>query len=163
MKEAHAAFPPPPPRPFASKRNINALKAHQMALKWESFSDESFKYKWSSHVWYNNNICTGLSMELGLALSSAPFLLFSISHCIWLKCRGKFSLRAEGTRGWWKGVWSSFTVNTLWSEVTSLYWFYRCFLSLWALSISSAEKRDYPVRQSLRRQYSLGRLMYFSY
>ncbi len=35
VKEAHTAFPFS--SPFASKRNINAVKASQMALKWESF------------------------------------------------------------------------------------------------------------------------------
>ncbi len=44
-KEAHAAFPP---RPLGSKININAQKACQMALKWESFSYEGFNYKLSS-------------------------------------------------------------------------------------------------------------------
>ncbi len=47
VKETHAAFPS---CPFGSQRNINAPKARQMALKWESFTDESFKFKckWSS-------------------------------------------------------------------------------------------------------------------
>jgi hypothetical protein len=46
------ALPPPPsplpPRPFGSKRIINSLKACKMALKWETFPDESIKYKLSS-------------------------------------------------------------------------------------------------------------------
>jgi hypothetical protein len=38
----------PRPHSFGSKRNINALKARQMALKWESCPDESFKCMWGS-------------------------------------------------------------------------------------------------------------------
>jgi hypothetical protein len=35
----------PPPPPFDSKRYIEAPKARQMSLKWESFADESFIVK----------------------------------------------------------------------------------------------------------------------
>jgi hypothetical protein len=45
VKGTHAAFPS---CPFGSQRNINAPKARQMALKFESFTYESFKCKWSS-------------------------------------------------------------------------------------------------------------------
>jgi hypothetical protein len=34
VKEAHVASPAP--RPFGTKGNINAPKAHQMALKWKA-------------------------------------------------------------------------------------------------------------------------------
>jgi hypothetical protein len=42
-------FLPPPPS-FGSKRYIIAPKADQMSLKWESFVDESFKFKYGYNI-----------------------------------------------------------------------------------------------------------------
>jgi hypothetical protein len=50
----------PAPPPFGFKRYIIATRAGQMLLKWESFAEESFKFKESSQVWYNNK-CTRYS------------------------------------------------------------------------------------------------------
>jgi hypothetical protein len=70
-KEAYTAFSP---RPFDSKRNINAPKNCQMAVKWESFPDESFKYKLSASTVQQHMHWTFL--YLGSALS-APIFYYS--------------------------------------------------------------------------------------
>ncbi len=53
---------------FGSKRYTNAPKGHQMALKSESFTDESFKCKWSSLY---------VHVSIGHALST-PYFYYSL-------------------------------------------------------------------------------------
>jgi hypothetical protein len=52
-------------RTFGSKRNMNAQKACQMALKGESFPEEGFKFMWGT--------CYGTTTYLGHALSALLF------------------------------------------------------------------------------------------
>jgi hypothetical protein len=68
VKGTQAAFPP---GPFGYK-NMNALKACQMARKWESFPDESFKYKLSRQ--YSTKHMHRIFMYL-CPLVSTPLLL----------------------------------------------------------------------------------------
>jgi hypothetical protein len=81
VKETNVA--PPPRRLFGSKRNINAPKAYQKVMKWESFTDESFKFKQSSRDGTTTN-----AQDIHLSrvcLIRAGILLFSSTILLELK------------------------------------------------------------------------------
>jgi hypothetical protein len=102
------------PRPFGSKRNINAPLASQVQLHWESFFRESFQFKFISQkqpVWYNN-IRTGHSCRKVMSYPRRYFIILYYSRFV--------TLMGGGGGGDFLGPearsimrWASFTVSIL--------------------------------------------------
>jgi hypothetical protein len=81
-------------------RNIrNTKSTSQMALKWERFPDESFKYKWSSR--YDKKSIQDIHVQvlyLGHALSAKA--VYYLYYSMFLPLMSlKFSLGAESMKG----------------------------------------------------------------
>jgi hypothetical protein len=91
VKEAHAAFSPFLPFPLAPRRIINLPQAQMMVLKWKSFHDETFKFKYSKHI------CTRHSCSKAMPY---PGILGK-----------KFSWSPMGE--WGQHAWASFTVSMI--------------------------------------------------